>query len=220
MRRKLYTKVIEPAPVNVWIPYTKPSTTLQTTINCLRAQSIQPNLCKVGDDDRYWQMLRDRWTEGEPFFVVEQDVFVWHGAIKELHECQESRGWCTLPTICHGRVITTTLGCVRFSEKSISQNPGFWDDIDSTWYFLDAGLADKMGWPYIKPHTHWPIATHLNETQWSDHISSRYSLEHKMHWQSRESGGTIVNVKYRLAGDSKKDKRVVHATVDRSGWKE
>lgn len=204
MRRSklLYTKVNEPADVSVWIPYTKPSTTLQTVIDCLRAQQVQPNLWKVGDDDRYWRLLKERWDEGSEFFTVEQDVFVWQGAIRILHDCVEARGWCTLPTICHGRPITTTLGCARFSDQLIAKNPGIWDDIEPTWYHLDAHFSDKMGWPYIRPHAHYPLATHLNESQWSDAISTRYTLEKKMYWQSRENGGDpVVQVKSRVAGD-------------------
>jgi len=214
-RRRLYTRVNEPADVTVAIPYTKPSTTLQTAIDCLRAQGVQPFLYEVGDDDRYWQMMRDLWAYPREFFVVEQDVLVWHGAIRALHECDDRRGWCTLPTVCHGRAITTTLGAVRFGAQLIERNPNFWDDIESTWFHLDAHFADKMGWPYIKPHTHWPMATHLNEAQWSDAISTRFTLQRKLQWQSREEGGaSIVRVGFRVAGDPRRSDRVAAAVVD------
>lgn len=215
-RRSLYTRVEEPADVVVAIPYTKPTTTVQTVIDCLRAQGVQPVLYKVGNDDRYWRMLRDLWAAGRGFFVVEQDVLVWHGAIRQMHECEASRGWCTLPTVCHGRRITTTLGCVRFSAQLIERNPGFWDDIEPTWFHLDAHFSDKMGWPYIKPHTHWPMAMHLNEGQWSDELSTRYTMKRKLMWQSREHGGDpIVRVTTHLDSDPRGVDRVVAANVER-----
>jgi len=209
---KLYTKVEEPMDVRVLIPYTKPSHTLQTVIDCLRAQYVQPELVKVTKDDGYWRMLRDTWEEGKEFFVVEQDVVVWLGAIGVMQDCPEP--WCSLPTVCHGRIIPTTFGCVKFSSLLIQQRPGFWDDIPTTWFHLDSGFADKIGWPYIAPHVHEPIATHLNEVQWPDSISRRFTLERKVVWQSMENGGkTVARVKYRIEGDGRKAERVAAAEV-------
>jgi hypothetical protein len=209
-RVKLYTHVEEPADVTVIIPYTKPSHTLQTAIDCLRIQQVQPYLVRVGDGDDYWRLLRQQWAMGGPFFIVEQDVLVWQGAIRAMFECDEK--WCTLATMCHGRMITTTFGCVKFGQQVIEQNPGFWDDIPTTWFHLDANFTDKMGWPFIKPHSHWPPATHLNEVQWPDEISMRYSLERKLVWRSMEEGKAVASVRYRVAEDQRE--HVAHATVD------
>jgi hypothetical protein len=172
---------------------------LQLIIDCLRIQYVQPELVKVGGGDEYHTMLREAWDAGETFYVVEQDVAVWQGAIRQLNDCAE--GWCTLPTMCHGRMITTTFGCVKFGATLIERNPNFFDDIATTWFHLDAGFADKMGWPYIKPHAHWPPATHLNEVQWADDISQRYTLERKLVWQSMEAGQTVAKIQYRVADD-------------------
>ena len=156
--------------------------------------------------------MRNNWSLGEEFFVVEQDVIVWLGAIERMQGCAEK--WCTLPTICHGRIITTTFGCVKFGSDLIEKNPGFWDDIPTTWFHLDANFTDKMGWPYIRPHPHDPIATHLNEVQWPDSASKRFSLERKVVWQSMEEGcKTVAKVRYRLSGDGRKAQRVATAEV-------
>jgi len=197
---RIYTKVEEPADVRVIVPYVKANRRLQTVVDCLRAQQVQAELRKVNDGDGYWTLLRDTWAEGKEFFIVEHDVLVWMGAIRKMKECEED--WCALPTICRGRIITTTFGCVRFGQNTIERNPDFWDDIPTTWFHLDAGFSDKMGWPYIRPHAHWPAATHLNEVQWPDAVSTRYTLERKMQWQSMEAGNeTVVRIKYRLNGD-------------------
>jgi hypothetical protein len=100
-------------------------------------------------------------------------------------------------------MISTTFGCVKFSERLVTRNPGFWEDIPSTWFHLDANFADKMGWPFLKPHVHWPAATHLNEVQWPDEISTRYTLERKIVWQSHEAGEQVARVQFRMAGDEK-----------------
>lgn len=209
-RVKLFTRVEEPMPVDVYVPYIKASHTLQLVIDCIRAQQVQPQLVKVDDADAYWRFLKERWSEERAFAIVEHDVVTWLGSLQQLFECEKQ--WCTLATVCHGRMITTTLGCVRFSQQMQEQRPGFFDDIDSTWFHLDASIADKLGWPYIRPHSHWPAATHLNEVQWPDAISVRYALERKMVWQSHEEGRAIARVKFRVSGQ--KEERVSAATVD------
>ena len=214
---RLYTKVEEPADVKVLVPYVKVNHRLQTVVDCLRIQHVQPEVHKVDDGDAYWRLLRDTWAEGREFYVVEHDVLVWQGAIQMMSGCEAD--WCTLPTMCHGRMITTTLGAVKFGAKLIEQNPGFFDDIAPTWFHLDAGIADKMGWPFIKPHSHWPPATHLNEVQWADSISTRWALQRKVVWQSMEQGGdATVRVNYRLEGDKgRRGERVGHGQVISDG---
>lgn len=212
--RKIWTKVEEPAPVKVLMPYVKADHRLQFIVDCLRIQFVQPELHKVDNGDAYWRLLRDTWNQGQEFFVVEHDVAVWTGAIATLQGCDQD--WCTLPTLCHGRYITTTLGCVKFGKQLIEENPGFWDDIPTTWFHLDANFTDKMGWPFIKPHVHWPPATHLNEVQWPDEISTRYTLQRKLVWQSIEAGGkAVAKVQYRLEGDGRKATRIASAEVTR-----
>lgn len=200
--------------MRVLVPFTKPTPKLQFVIDCLRAQAAQPELAHVDAGDAYWRLLRDAWERGETFFVVEQDVAVWHGAIQQMDECPER--WCTLPTMCHGRMIPTTFGCVKFSEELISQNPGFWEDIPPRWFHLDANFSDKMGWPWIRPHVHNPPATHLNEIQWPDEISTRLTLERKMVWQSHESGAQVARIEYYTPEDRRPrwwKRRNVHVGV-------
>ena len=199
---KIYTKVEEPAPIRVLIPYSKAVPKLQLVVDCLRIQHVEPRLAKVGPGDEYWMLLSDMWKAGIEFFIVEQDVFVWQGAIQQLHECEHA--WCTLPTMCHGRLIPTTFGCVKFGAKLMEQRPEFWGDIPSPWFHLDAYFADKMGWPFIRPHLHDPPATHLNEVQWPDTVSTRYTLERKVVWQSMEEGQTVVRVNFRMGGDKRR----------------
>ena len=188
--RSIWTRVEEPLDVRVIVPYVKTSHKLQTVVDCLRIQFVQPELVKVGDDESYWSLLRDEWAKGEEFFIVEQDVIVWTGAISMLQACAQS--WCTLPTLCHGRMITTTFGCVKFGKQLVERNPGIWDDISRNWFHLDANFTTAMGWPFIGPHAHYPSATHLNEIQWPDAISKRWSITRKMVWQSMEAGNEPV----------------------------
>jgi hypothetical protein len=182
-------KVNEPSGHKVFLPYTEVTPLLQTVVDCLRIQFVQPQLVKVGDDDRYWRLLRDAWEEGEEFFVVEQDVIVWPGGIEHLAMCDQD--WCTFPTLCHGRLIKTTFGAVKFGKQLVERHPHFWDDIDTAWRYLDAHFAEKMGWPFILPHAHHPFAAHINEAQWPDSIS-RQNARTRVGWRSMEVGGVPV----------------------------
>lgn len=210
--RSLRTTVEQPVPVTCYIPYTKATERLQVVVDAVRIQRVQPVMVQVGNDDRYWRMLRDAWEASETFYVVEQDVFVWQGAFWALEECDER--WCTLPTMCHGRMISTTFGCVKFSKRLLEQTPGFWDDITPEWFHLDAHFSDKMGWPFIKPHTHWPPASHLNEVQWPDEVSTRFALERKVVWQSMEEGHAVARVNYRLPGEKGRGQHVSSAQIE------
>lgn len=178
---KLFTKVEEPFPFRVLIPYTKATPKLQTVIDCLRIQFVQPELVKVGDDDGYRRMLADAWGSGE-FWVVEQDIIVWPGAIYAMNECAEP--WCTLPSLCHGRMMFTTFGCVKFGVAVQKEWPDIWDT-DKPWFRLDAHFADTLGWPDRVPHFHEPPLIHLNEVQWPDSISVRFPYK-KIVWQHME----------------------------------
>lgn len=202
---EVYTRVEEPRDIKLFVPYTKPSEKLQLVVDCLRIQRVQPILHQVDSGSAYYDLVQTAWAEGQEFFIVEQDVVVWYGAIPKMQMCEEP--WCTLATICHGREIKTTFGCVKFGQKLIDQRPGFWDDIPKEWFHLDANFADKIGWPFIKPHSHWPIATHLNEVQWHDSVSMRYTLERKNVWRSVEEGDAVAAVQT-------KDGRVIHAVVE------
>jgi len=186
---KLWTKVEKPVDRRVLVPYTKATEKVQAVIDCLRIQYVQPEAVKVDTGDAYWKMLRDAWSDGREFMVVEHDVMVWPGSVAFLFSCDMD--WCVLPTLCHGRMYTTSLGAMRFGATMIQRNPGLWDRISSEWMYLDAHLSEEMGWPFITPHAHYPAAAHLNESQWPNDISMR-EIERRVGWHVQESGGDPV----------------------------
>lgn len=194
MAVKLYTHVVNPAPVRVLLPYVgKVTPRLQTVVDCLRIQYVSPEPHKLEGDDGYWKLLRDAWAQGEEFYIVEHDVIVWMGGIKALQECPED--WCTLGTICHGNQIYTAFGCVKFGKQLVQSHPDVWDEItDHHWSTLDANLAIKMGWPIWRPHGHkdLPPATHLNEGQWAEDASARDPFGGRIVWQATDSSQFIV----------------------------
>ena len=185
------TRVEQPADVRVIVPYVKPSHRLQTVVDFLRIQYVQPCLARVNDGDAYWNLLRTEWAKGEEFFIVEHDVAVWTGGIAMLQGCSEP--WCSLPILIHGEYVARTLGAVKFGKQLVERNPGFWDDIPPTWFQLDHHFALKLGWPLVQPHAHYPPATHLNEIQWPDSISLRHESS-KLFWQSMDGWEPITRM--------------------------
>lgn len=186
---KIRTRVNSPNDMRVIVPFTKPTHLLQTVVDSLRLQFIQPELYKVGDDDRYWQMLDRMWRRGETFYIVEQDVLVPAGGLHQLRDCPDP--WCSLPTVCHGRLIATTFGAVKFGAALMTADPGFWADIPTTWFRLDANFANKMDYPHVRPHPHFPAALHINEKQWPDSISTDHP-ERKLGWKSMDLDGVDI----------------------------
>lgn len=186
---KLVTKVEEPLDVKLIIPYVKPNHLLQTVIDCLRIQFVQPQLRKVGDNEDYWKLLSGLWDEGEEFFIVEQDVIVWPGAIPVMQRCENE--WCHLPSLCQGRVCKGTFGCVKFGASLIAKHPDVWQTTNREWYHLDYEIhkaleSDKT----VGNCIHWPAASHLNEIHWPDTISTRYNPI-KL-WKSMNNDGEPV----------------------------
>jgi len=148
------------------VPYTKAGERLQVVVDCLRYQRIQPELYEMTDEDSYWTLLQANWER--EFFIVEQDVLVWAGAIPAMAACPSD--WCTLPTICKGREVTTSFGCVKFGQGLIDRHPRLWDGLPKNWDTLDYCFAAKMqeGYETRRPCVHRPMATHLNEAHWPD----------------------------------------------------
>lgn len=114
---------------------------------------------QVGDDDRYWRYLSERWSEGKTFINVEQDVVFWPGALESLWNCPHY--WCVfgygmLGVLNHPRQ-WPPLGLVKFRENFIEDTKNIWNEVDHDWRHLDGNLAqwitdhDVLGY-----HQHYP----------------------------------------------------------------
>jgi len=187
-KNDIWTKVEEPLDVTVIVPYMKPSSVLQTVVDALRIQFVQPRLVKLHKSpEAYWELLQQTWSKGDEFFIVEQDIIVWPGAINEMRNCEEL--WCTLPSLCHGNIVAATFGCVKFSAQLIAENQDIWDKVaerSKVWFVQDSGFSKEMMAINKHPHVHFPAAIHLNEVQWPLEISKRDAWK-KVVWQYMET---------------------------------
>ena len=176
---KRWTKVEEPLPLTVLVPYTRESGLLQSVVDSLRVQFVQPEARKIHGKFGYWELLCEYWARGDAFFVVEQDVIAWCGAIKHMADCPET--WCTTPLLCRGSLFITSLGCAKFSKELVTSRPTLVEDLeDHDWHWLDKNIAESIGMD-PGPHAHYPPSTHLNEIQWPNTISRRWA--YRKVWQ-------------------------------------
>lgn len=62
----------------------------------LERDGITARYCDTSaDDEAYWRLLRDLWSEGDTFVVLEQDKVPAPGAIQAIHDCPSL--WCAYP---------------------------------------------------------------------------------------------------------------------------
>ena len=161
--------------MNVIVPYVNP---MDAQATALAMERIYPTYIKMEDDEHYWRLLKELWTSGEPFIILEQDMIPWPGALKQLWDCEEE--WCAFPyKLSHDNGFTCALGCTKFGSQLTQRLPNaldllaeghttlFWarDGITKHWLGLDSRLAmtiykkaDRNGWP----HRHEPPVIHLN----------------------------------------------------------
>jgi hypothetical protein len=124
---------------------------------------------KVGDDDRYWKLLKKLWTKGEDFIIVEHDIVIRPDTISGFDECPEP--WCVAPypfahRLCAG------LGCVRFRKELLRDFPEIMDEVDKrehprfpgkrNWRTLDSCIRELLWARGIERCWHDPVG-HLGK---------------------------------------------------------
>ena len=129
-------------------PYTQLST---ETVAALRATGRPFHRAKVGDDDRYWQLLSDLWADGEDFAVVEHDIIVNPDTFDLFDDCPSE--WCVAPYPFDHR-LCSGLGCTRFRGSLLLRFPEILEEVANrthpcypgryNWRALDACTRDLL----------------------------------------------------------------------------
>lgn len=114
----------------------------------------------------YHELVCQLWRDGKAFLLVEHDVVVNPRALRQALYCH--CGWGVSPYAGPGgKVLTTSLGCTRFSTRYISEHPTAAEDAARVendglprmdWRRLDVRLADQLDFPHI----HEPVR-HLHD---------------------------------------------------------
>ena len=134
--------------MNIVVPYTRIA---PETLKALRKTGLPFQMVRVGDDDRYWNLLSRLWGEGEDFAIVEHDIVVGPRTLKSFDGCPEE--WCVAPypflhRLCSG------LGCTRFRGELLRRYPDVLDEVaevdhplfpgTKNWRTLDACIRDRL----------------------------------------------------------------------------
>jgi hypothetical protein len=120
-----------------------------------------------GSDDAYWQLLSDRWSDGESFTIVEHDVIVRTDTLTELSYCPSA--WCSfaIPYL-YGEY--AGMACVKFSAELIASCPDALGIVGlmSTaqhprkhWCTLDSFLQATLQRTGTTRHLHEPALGHF-----------------------------------------------------------
>jgi hypothetical protein len=104
-------------------------------------------------DDAYYDVLREHWSRGETFVVLEQDKVPAPFALRELHDCLEP--WCTYPVpMAHNGLPCdfVSLSCTKFGAELMAHWPNLMDRVGEMnmgfgpkhWNRLDMCMANQV----------------------------------------------------------------------------
>lgn len=151
--------------MRVVVPYTKLRI---ETARALDASGYAWEPVKMTHDESYWELLADLWAARETFVIVEHDVVIEPGSLRELDECDTWR--CSIP-IEYMNGPYAGLGCTKFDARTIAARPNALERVagmsDAThapkhWCRLDAWLqAVLAGLPL---HIHSGVLDHMRDT--------------------------------------------------------
>lgn len=130
----------------VYVPYanelSEPEVLKTVELN-LQVLGFVPQLVKMEHAYSYGEFINELWVKhsGNPFILVEHDVFPYPVAIRDLLQCPEP--FCT-----YGG----TMQCCKLTPTGKPPLPEKTD-----WMHVDAVL-----WQKIKPHVHFPEVANVN----------------------------------------------------------
>lgn len=113
--------------------------------------------------DSYWDALRQIWSKGQDFAIIEHDVVIHGDVVRQFAECPEP--WCTFgyANICHPEcqeAWANQLGCTRFRAELIEACPAALISIPPErrdWHNVcDEIAGNKIGGvdqPVLRPHS-------------------------------------------------------------------
>ncbi len=119
-------------------------------------------------EESYADLMRDLWTAGESFTVIEHDMEIHAHVLSQFEACGEL--WCVFPYT--GKpyknypipVLRMALGCTRFHADLMLENIGLIDDLDVLhWRRLDSQLATALLRRGYSPHEHEPHVIHHHD---------------------------------------------------------
>lgn len=152
----------------------------RATLDSVRRQWPQVEVCLIRREDRlgYARLLAEWWDEPSDLVVVEQDMVVPPGSIRQLLCCINP--WCGHAYPYEDQVLEQGLGLTRFKHELKLRWPelmrsglGHSTGTEglSGYHSCDARIARHMRMNRIRWHRHWPDAQHLHDYRVAIHPS-------------------------------------------------
>lgn len=136
--------------MKIYIPYAK------------RYNNVKGNYIKMRSITDYPDWLDKMWHKGEPFIIVEHDVYPTEEQLQELTKCP--RQWCAygyddLDNFANPRT-SVYFGCVKFNEELIAKTKDVWTEMETKiWDLVDVHFT-PIARRYFSPHQHFPAVKH------------------------------------------------------------
>jgi hypothetical protein len=155
------------------------------TERCLAEFAPQAERVNVGADaEAYWRLLRDLWSDGETFLIIEHDMEFTQAALDEALTCDCLWGLSPYPYFLSWRYesdgphlnitpVGNALGFTRFRSDLMSACPTLLDDMPAdSWvngrqfrngrhfYSLFGHLQHYLRLAQYLPHFHTPVVHH------------------------------------------------------------
>lgn len=124
------------------------------------------------DATRYCQLLTRLWARAESILLVEHDIEIRRGIVREAAECPEP--WCAWPYQGMGwsgpgdALIYESLGCTKFSADLMRAEPdallvagALSQGLQAgDWRRMDVTILSTLRERGYLPHRHWPPVLH------------------------------------------------------------
>lgn len=131
-----------------------------------------------GNDNAYFQAVREMWNSGETFVIVEQDILPWPGAVKKIYECPHkfcinwTPHWQSLSDR-DSEPWTYAHGLVKYGQDLIHEIPNWFNDYQESQHW------SQFDWNLVKTyqnqiHYHMPPVIHLSPIRF-DSVKLVYS---------------------------------------------
>jgi hypothetical protein len=142
----------------------------------LKRHAPQAEYFYVGQTDQsYFNLLAEVWAAGCGFLLVEHDIEIRAGVVREARACPEP--WCTWPYSGPGwsdpagdALWYESLGCVRFSTQLLAAEPDLMSVAYAItdrqgrpagdWRALDVSIAPTLKDRGYRAHHHRPVLHH------------------------------------------------------------
>lgn len=116
------------------------------------------------DNESYFRLISDLWSEGETFVLLEQDKIPAPFALRDLYDCPEP--WCTYPVpMAHNGLACdfVSLSCTKFGAELFTTCPDLMQRVGKLdmgfgpkhWNRLDMCMALECAKALRQPTAHW-----------------------------------------------------------------